>query len=456
MTAKKNKFTAAALLIISLFSITAFANEAREITKECDITCLGITKERICDNSVATHSEGTDITVTVKANENIGGIYLKYNNYAPDGGMLNGEIPIAQNGFVHEYIELGGTDTANLLFPHADICDIFVYSEGELPSDVQRWEEGNHDTDILLCATHSDDDQLFFAGLLPYYAGHIGANVRVSYFVNHFDTYNRTHELLDGLWHCGVRNYPDISPFPDGYSESTDGAINYLKSRNVNYGDVLAYQKSIIEKYKPLVVVLHDFNGEYGHGAHMLNTKSFVEAFETAEEGQYVPEKVYVHLYDKNKIELNIDQPLECFEGKSAFNISQEAFNFHKSQHWTWFYGWIYGKGTKITNSVQINKYSPSQYGLYFTRVGEDIKKNDLLENVVIYTDKNKSEQKQVASADVPSKIPSVRQEATTKNDDEQTSVTKKEFSPFYLLPIIFIIIVILSIFLINSNKKKR
>ena len=93
---------------------------------------------------------------------------------------------------------------------------IFVFSEGKTPDYVQKWEVGEPETDLLLCATHSDDDQLFFAGLIPYYAGHMGLRVRVAYFVNHYDTYNRTHELLDGLWHCGLKYYPDISPFPDG------------------------------------------------------------------------------------------------------------------------------------------------------------------------------------------------------------------------------------------------
>ena len=461
MKMKKNRIFFLLILIISALSLTVLADTARDITKECDIVCTGISREKILDGSISTHSKAENITVCITANENIGGIYLKYNNHAPDSGLLDGRTSVAQNGFVHEFIEIDSSNTAELYFPHADICDMYVYSEGELHDDVQKWEIGNPDTDILLLATHSDDDQLFFAGLLPYYAKYRGVNVRVAYFVNHFDTYNRTHELLDGLWHCGVKNYPDISPFPDGYSESVESAEGFLAGRNVSYDDILSFQRGLIDKYKPLVTVLHDFNGEYGHGAHMLNTKSFIEACENTADGNYIPEKIYVHLYNENRIALPIDEPLEAFGGKSAFNISQEAFSFHKSQHWTWFYGWIYGKGEKITSSDSISKYNPSQYGLYSCRIGEDINKNDLLENVVTYEERARikaEEEKKAKELEEKEKKPSsetlqsspVSHEASTLPENEKAGL-----SPFiFLIPVALLII--LCVILTISNKKKR
>ena len=237
-----------------------------------------------------------------------------------------------------------------------------------------------------MCATHSDDDQLFFAGLLPKYTA-IGANVRVAYFVNHDGNRRRIHELLDGLWHCGIRNYPDISKLPDAYAESAEEAISNLEKSGFSYEDALEYQRYLLEKYKPLVVVLHDFEGEYGHGQHMLNTKSFIEAVKSADKNEYVPKKVYVHLYEENPILLDIDTPLDELNGKTPFNISQEAFKFHQTQHWTWFYDWIYGKNEDIINSNQITSYNPAEYGLYYSSVGEDKEKNDILENIETYAE---------------------------------------------------------------------
>ena len=47
------------------------------------------------------------------------------------------------------------------------VCDISVFSEGDLPQWVQVWQPQCEKADIMLLSTHSDDEQLFFAGLLP-------------------------------------------------------------------------------------------------------------------------------------------------------------------------------------------------------------------------------------------------------------------------------------------------
>lgn len=172
----------------------------------------------------------------------MGGLYIKYREI-PAQGALNGSTPIAGYGFIHEYIPLDGAAKATLSYPKVNIAEITVYAVGDLPEDVQVWEIGPDGTDLMLFSTHSDDDQLFFAGLIPYYVDK-GVIVRVAYFVNHFDTASRTHELLDGLWHCGLKNYPIISPLPDGYSESIEGAEKYLQGQgfeHANHFEFTAY-----------------------------------------------------------------------------------------------------------------------------------------------------------------------------------------------------------------------
>jgi LmbE family N-acetylglucosaminyl deacetylase len=245
---------------------------------------------------------------------------------------------------------------------------------------------------MLLLVSHSDDDQLFFAGLLPLYAGENGAKVQVAYFTNHNDVANRRHELLDGLWHTGVRNYPIIASFPDLYSESLEGALDVYESYGgYTQDDFNGFVYDLIQETRPLVVVTHDIDGEYGHGTHILCTSATIDAISKCSvpdgygdiDGKWHVAKLYLHLYGENRLTLDIDKPLSAFDGKTAFKVSQEAFGYHLSQHWTWFYGWLYGKnGAEITLSTEITTHSPREYGLYFSAVGMDTTHTDMLENI--------------------------------------------------------------------------
>ena len=50
--------------------------------------------------------------------------------------------------------------------------ELYAYTAGEVPATVQKWEapaEGK--TDMLMLCAHGDDDQIFFAGVLPAVSG---------------------------------------------------------------------------------------------------------------------------------------------------------------------------------------------------------------------------------------------------------------------------------------------
>ena len=69
---------------------------------------------------------------------------------------------------------------------------------------------------------------------------------------------NSRDRLLSG-------NYPVIGDFYDSYSSKLEDA--YKRWRR---GDVRTFVTELLRKYKPEVVITHDVNGEYGHGAHKL------------------------------------------------------------------------------------------------------------------------------------------------------------------------------------------
>lgn len=409
------KKLAVTLLLTSLFCSVALADDARDITGEVSITADGINISRLTDGNTATFSGKEKVVITVSASESIGGIYLRYREN-PIGGKV-GDEPIP-DGLLATYTDLSerAVSEVTVSFDSAKICELAVYSKGDLPRDVQVWRTDSPDTDLMLFATHSDDDQLFFAGLLPYYARRDDLRVRVAYFVSHSDAPNRLHELLSGLWECGVEYYPEIGIFPDAYSESLHGAKQNLAYSGISYDSVMAYQRSILEKYRPQIVVLHDIDGEYGHGQHILNTQSLIDTLDTAKAGDFAPKKVYIHLYGENKITLPIDEPLPEFGGLTAFQVSQNAFRHHKSQHWTWFYGWLYGKGRAITDSSQITDYTPRLYGLYRTLVGEDTKGNDMLESITPYSELERLEAERIEAE----RLEAERQEAERLEAERQ------------------------------------
>ena len=322
--------------------------------------------------------------------------------------------PCGAEGFLHQFVDVaaltgGAQDALTLRFPAGTvIADIYAFSSGVLPDWVQVWQPPCAEADLLLLSSHSDDEQLFFAGVLPYYALERQLDVQVVYLVQHFEAngaqdHQRPHEQLDGLWTVGVRHYPIIPEFPDLYSESKDRAEALKRAKNVyqnagyGYEDFVGYLTACIRRCRPLVVVSHDLSGEYGHGTHVLCADALGTALRSAADPSQYPdsaeaygpwqvEKTYLHLYGENPITMDWDVPLERLGGKTAFQMTQEGFGCHKSQHWTWFYKWIYGgDGAAITKASQITRYSPCLYGLYDTKVGLDEDGGDFFEHVKPY-----------------------------------------------------------------------
>ncbi len=404
---------AAVLALLTALALPAMADEA-------DYTQTGIwaygleNAYYITDGNDNTYTLSQGATVTVTREDGISGLYMIF-DYPPERWTVtdtsSGESrEFGVNGFIHEYADLEEAfgrmpSEVTVSLPQGTlISEIYGFGPGDLPDWVQRWEPMLDGCDLMMLSSHSDDEQLFFAGVLPLYAGERGLRVQVVYLVNHFDTHMRQHEQLDGLWEVGVRNYPLISEFPDLYSESYDGAIAAYSAYGYTYEDFCGFVTECLRRFRPLVVMTHDFNGEYGHGTHLVCAAALRDSLDYAKDpsafpesaeryGTWTVEKTYIHLYPENVIYLDIDSPLEKFGGLTAFQVTQNGFRHHVSQHWTWFYGWIYGEGYQITSSDQITSYTPKQYGLFRSEVGEDVLKNDFFENVRTYEEREEEEE---------------------------------------------------------------
>lgn len=419
-------FLWATVILITLFflPVPAFGTETKEATDLTDSTLIflpdGTNTEYMTDNDINTFVSlpGSSV-VTVSHPEGISGIYIEWNkipgnwSYSIDGTYLTA----GADGYLHEYVAFPKTAlTVAITIPDsgAQITGIYCFSEGTLPGWVQVWDPPCEQADLMLLSTHSDDEQLFFAGVLPYYAGELETAVQVVYMTNHWDAAGRPHEQLNGLWTVGVRNYPVIGPFPDDAASlgSTKESVDTVLQRALSVYDeesLTAFQVKMIRRFRPQVIIGHDIAGEYRHGAHIVNTYTLMKALEISNDKSHYPDsaeiygvwdvpKTYLHLYEENPIVMDWDIPLKSFGDITAFEVSKLGYACHISQQWTWFTRWI-----SKAEASEITSYNPCFYGLYRSTVGVDVKKNDFLENIITYHEQaeiEKTEQAALAEAE--------------------------------------------------------
>ncbi len=378
----------------------------------------------LTDGSYETVVNIPESGVEITADKPVYGAYMVWNDLTActidyDGGWE--EIPA---DYLHRFVPLGGK-TAFRISPYEDteLCELYLYSEGEIPPEVQRWEPELSRCDILAMPTHADDEVLMFGGTLPYYAKELGLDVQVAYMTNHLDEQPRPHELLDSIWACGVTAYPIISEFPDIPCWSLNQALGVFDENAVT-----EFQVETIRRVKPSVIVAHDINGEYGHGAHMLNAYTLMNALELTADSANYPEsaekygvwdvpKTYLHFWEENRIEMDWERPLESYGGITAREAAAYAYSFHKSQH-KWGY------------SVNYAPYwDCRQFGLYRTLVGIDTTA-DFMENITPVSLESGEETETVVeteNADPTASETEVPAETVPANETESKTVPESE-----------------------------
>ena len=388
-------------LFIFLLLIPMIVN-AEERTYTHENTSIFINENattKLSDNNYNTYvTLNSEDTITIENTEMFNYVYIIYYVESMTGTINYNDTStrIGENNFLHECIKLD-EETNKITINYDDtvrIKEISLFNE-TLPNWVQTWNQPLDKADILLFSTHSDDEHLFFAGLIPSMIAS-GKNIQVVYLTHHNDNPKRLDEQLNGLWAVGLRNYPVLGAFPDAYSESLNGATTNLSYAGFSLDDVINFQIDIIKRFKPLVVVNHDEAGEYSHGQHILNTHALKEALNLLED-EYKPEKVYLHLYEENPITMNYDIPLKYYNGMTAYEVSKLGYAEHDSQQYTWFTDWLKGKNNEYTKATDIKTYSPTKFGLYYSKNGNyETLDNDLFYDVEIISNEEPIEDNQV------------------------------------------------------------
>ena len=455
-----------ASITITLFCIVLFPsavkaedNQAAEVNADITLSNQG-SISRMTDGSYNTKTSfasGDSITVTGK--DKIYSLYIKW-DLVPDEWTLsyNGTSKTyGTNGFLHEYVEIPeGAETLTITFSSNEaICDLHAYSAGTTPSDVQAWKTPCDKADILVFATHADDEILFLGGVLATYGGEQDLAVQVAYMCEFTSSAKiREHEKLDGLWESGIKHYPICGNFPDLYSTSLEAA-----KKQYIYDDVLSYTTSSIRRFKPLVVVTQDLNGEYGHGGHMLFSHAVAESVESSNDASYFPDsaskygtwdvpKTYLHLYSDNKITMNLRLPLSRMGNRTSIEVQTSAYKKHVSQQWCWFY---------VSDDYE---YSCADFGLYRTTVGNDTG-NDMLENITTYEEQEKIAKEKAEKESVEASI--ADEESSIAEEKSNTANYKKQSGKKIIIFAAVILVIIIVLFaayryyqLIQSRKRRR
>ncbi len=363
-------------VVVLLSQNIVFASDVTVQSEQSEYVSLEITNDAGAQmsslqdgntSSGVTFSQGETITILPQTSAEA--IYITWDRYPQSGYSISQSgAQIEQNsGFFQDYTLIsaeGGTPVTIQMNSEGKATEIrMISSANEVPADVHVWQNPAERADILILTTHADDEHLFFGGVMPTYVDRGGITIQVAYMVNHSTEPYRQQELLNGLWEAGVRHYPIIPQFPDIFSDSLEHAKTIYSE-----SEVTDYVVGLLEQFEPKVVVGHDLNGEYGHGAHMLYAECLLKAVETA---QFQPQKVYLHLYAENEIVMDVDTPLEHFNARTAFEVAEDAFAHHRSQQ-TYF-------------SVEKDgPYDLRKFGLAFSLTQPDTG-NDMMENITTY-----------------------------------------------------------------------
>ena len=404
INAMKKWLTALLLtLLMVLAANAASAVEAADITDDCKFSTTSSKYKytQMTDNKYTTYwkankAKNPSIAVTSPSKDVlIGGIYVCFGNL-PDSWEVQvstdgkkWETAVQGPAFLHAWVPL--PEPARYVRVQVTtgkqyelyVNEFFVLGVGDKPDWVQDWQPTPEKADIMFISTHPDDELIFFGGAIPTYATELKRDVVVAYYTRNNPT--RSSELLNGLWYMGVRTYPVIGTASDKMSKTMEKAYEYAGGGNAKKGrnTVNEWIVELYRHYKPDVVVTHDIDGEYGHSMHMMISDAAYNAIAiAANEDEYTDltvaygtwevKKFYRHLWKENQIQFDWNVPLASMGGATSLELADSAFEiFHKTQETS-------GQSVLTTGL----EYDNSLFGLVYTTVGEDVEKNDFLENI--------------------------------------------------------------------------
>ena len=176
------------ILLVLMIPINVNAETATNLSKKSTYRINNLKTNKLNDDSYKTYNTVNAVTeIEISSKQDISHVYIIYELNSQNGILKtkNEQIYLGTNGYLHEYQKLK-TPVKNITIKYdkpVKISEIRVYSEGDIPSDVQIWKKESK-TDLMVFSTHADDEVLFFGGLIPLYIAQ-GKKVHVVYMCRH-------------------------------------------------------------------------------------------------------------------------------------------------------------------------------------------------------------------------------------------------------------------------------
>ena len=398
MRNKRMQITAAALLLVVFCALlpfrdtTADEHEAENLSKQCRYDGdFKVYADRLRDDDLDTAlriGKGKTLTISWKDDVPVASVFISF-YYAPvdytvmqyDG---SGTLLSEAKGILlyNNLIETLPETRKVAIRADADncaLCSLYAYGEGTV-RDYHPFNPTVEKADYLTFAMHPDDEVLFLGAIYPIYEagrGLSGLSVIMSTKLPEKIQRERRQEDMNGAWALGMKTQPVFGGFPDIPQDY------YSKFKHTfTVDDVMRYVVTMIRLYRPEVVITQDVNGEYGHWQHKVLSEGVQAAVTAAADPGYQPKgyptyeawevkKLYVHLYDQNKLTLDVNTPIEALNGQTAFEAATAAYQYHATQI------------KKNNHTVSTTQYSIAEFGLAYTVVGEDTAGvNDMFEHI--------------------------------------------------------------------------
>ncbi len=386
----KRAFLLILMLLSCLIGSFAFGETAADLTDLCTFTSPGVRTGNVHDGKYTSFWRSREqkdgyLEMTVPEDHPAYSVYICFGEQPAAWAIEKEEdgqwvtVHEGINEYAHVLVPLPGLTHFRLIEKSGKrtqfkINEVYIFGDGELPDWVQQWEPTIGKADMLVMVAHPDDELIFFGGTIPTYAVERGYRVLVAYMS--YSNTTRKSELLNGLWSMGVRNYPIIGSFQDTYCSTLEDAYKRWKKDPARQ-----FVMRILREHQPEVVLTHDINGEYGHGAHKLCADVVQYCVENAGDETVYPEiaselgvwnvkKLYIHLYPENTVFMNWHEPLAAYDGRNGLEVASAAYAYHVTQATTHFV---------ITDE---GNTSNAAFGLAYTAVGPDIQKDDFMENI--------------------------------------------------------------------------